>query len=452
MLFYLTVQGLFPTDNLGTINEEKLTDDVSQLSLNGPSVFAAGGRDRILAAFVDDGDDNDDETYISEASSVASTSLAGFNSIFPKEIYHMRGQMKHFKTPGRHHSSAVKNAPAFHHGSNRLYTRVSKTKKFKKFFKELRIECSVDTWTDKTPNQRVSFQGIVDSGKNQIDVRLSTNREEIVIEKSVSYYLKDPVEGIIRPLIEKAVREQKAWVKDPTQLAMFVEMIKSHPRATARRVTIVKNKQNEDPGNETPLQCRVHLPFRCRIANERDGCPFFYGSDFVTYPNGEIHLHLHLIRDTATGLEAIGCRGKSSTKSPPVVPLALPQDAIMNGPCTTLQSGIATRGQEENGNNNDSDCEWMEETVIDEEEEKEDENLGECGSSIAEVYNAFESPAAASVEESSYPGMATRSRSPIKKRKVVHQDDASKQKDGDDDDFHECAEEDNIKSGVKDNR
>ena len=139
------------------------------------------------------------------------------------------------------------------------------------------------------------------------------------------------------------------------------------------------------------------------FATEEDGCNIFNGAKFVKYDNGEIHLHVKLVKDT-------GDNFKIDQEATYII---LTQRAVpVTPPCVNVTDVPSTIS---GGNNNSAH-----------------------GESLAEINMEIRDRAAKISEKASiihtYDGVATRGGCSVKsaKRKTGNQDDDNENSDNDD--------------------
>ena len=71
-----------------------------------------------------------------------------------------------------------------------------------------------------------------------------------------------------------------------------------HAKVIVRIISMGKFLK-KDPTKELWIEIRIKLPYKVRhqLEGEEDGCGIFNGFKFVEYHNGEMHLHVGLVKD-----------------------------------------------------------------------------------------------------------------------------------------------------------
>jgi hypothetical protein len=260
-----------------------------------------------------------------------------------------------------------------------------------------------DQWKSGQPNHRWSCQVHLPSGNDVHKitlVRISTDGSCLVITQPKSKHFMDPRDGL-------------SYIK------MDELLWDLHPRCIARVETVAKLKGRNNNSKELYNEQRIPIPFKARhlFANtESDGDQIFIGKKYVLYDDGEIHLHVEVAKDINDSYK--------HTPEKPDLERASPSPACpspyKNGGIPSVVGGTAAGG----GGATVLQSAGAEKMQVD----------GETASQAAmpppqprqpSPQQQQQPPKEAKVLNGEYEGAATRTRSQIKRRATLQDDESS---------------------------
>jgi hypothetical protein len=261
-----------------------------------------------------------------------------------------------------------------------------------------------DLWKSGQPNHRWSCQVHLRSG-NEVHlttlVRISSDSNSLIIRQPKSTHFFDP-----RDAFSYIVMPELLW--------------DLHPRCVARVETIAKLK-GRDVNKELYDEQIIPIPFNAKhlFANtESDGDEIWIGKKFVVYPDGEVHVHVEVAKDIHDSYKHSPDKPDLERASP-----LRPSPYKNGGVPAYVGAGAGTGAAAELGGRADDDEEMASAAAMPPPQPRQPSPQQQ--QQQQQRQQPPEQEQQAKVLDGAYDGAASRTRSQVKRRAKVQDDDST---------------------------